>query len=123
MNPFPSVFPVWWIALTALTAFGSSAILLAVLKSRLGLRSVLDILLLAAVTGLSVFAWRSAGNVPVLNNDPIPPFSPNDLLCPLVSFVMLEVYAVLRPPSDPLAWARVRALLTLVSFVVNVLTI
>jgi hypothetical protein len=68
-------------------------------------------------------AWRSAGNVPLLNDDPIPPFSPNDFLCPMLTFVALELYAAFRQPSLPSNWEKTRAGLTLVSFVVNVLVI
>jgi len=74
----------------------------------------------AIVVALSVVLWRSAANTAGLNDDPIPWVSPNDILCPIVTYVSLALYAaVARRDND----ARLRAQLTLVSLVVNVLTI
>lgn len=70
-----------------------------------------------------MFAWRLSGNVPELNDDPIGALSPNDWLCPVVTYVVLGIYGALWPPPDRTDWARVRALLTVVSFGVNVVTI
>jgi len=123
MPAFPSVFPLWWIALTAAIAFGASIALLFVLSRRGYAFTAREIFLLAFVVGLSVLAWRSAANVPLLNDDPIPPFSPNDFLCPLVTFVALELYAAFRKPGSLSNWERTRAWLTLVAFVVNVFAI
>ena len=120
---FPSVFPIWWIALTALTAAGSSAVVLLVAHVRFKVVTALEVLLLTAVVGLSVFAGRLTCNVPVLNDDPVSGFSPNDFLCPMLTFVMLEVFTGLLPLEKPVFWPRVRAGLVLVSFAVNVLTI
>ena len=119
---FPSVFPIWWVTLTAsITGVAGFGVLFAFRKPfKL---EPLEIVRLALVTGVSLFAWRFAGNVPALNNDPVPPFSPNDLLCPVVTFVALELYTAFRPPTDLPRWSRVRAALVLVSLVVNVLTI
>jgi hypothetical protein len=77
------------------------------------------------VVGLSVLAWRLAGNVKELNDDPLPPFSPNDWLCPVITYVFLNVYAAFRTSlkKDRNRWEQVRALLTIVSLVVNVLAI
>ncbi len=60
---------------------------------------------------------------PQLNDDPIPLFSPNDLLCPIVTYVLLSLYAAFTRPANVARWERTRAWLTLVSFVVNVLFI
>lgn len=79
--------------------------------------------MIALIVGVSVFFWRLAGNVPQLNDDPIPPFSPNDVLCPIVSYVSLGGYAAFRPPAQAANWEKVRAWLTLISFVVNVVAI
>jgi hypothetical protein len=75
------------------------------------------------VVGLSILAWRLSGNIPELNDDPIGALSPNDWLCPVVTYVFLGVYGAFRPPPDGVAWDRERALLTIVSLVVNVITI
>jgi MFS superfamily sulfate permease-like transporter len=37
-----------------------------------------EAIVLAALTGAAVFAWRLSANMPQLNNDGIPPFSAND---------------------------------------------
>ena len=120
---FPSVFPTWWIALTALTAAGSSTIVLLFFHIRLKAISALEVLLLTLVVGGSVLLGRLACNTPTLNNDPLAGFSPNDLLCPMLSFVMLEVFIGLRPLEQEKVWLRLRGLLVLISFAVNVLTI
>lgn len=120
---FPSVFPTWWIALTALTAAGVSAVVLLFFHLRLKTISALSVMLLTLVVGGSVFVGRLVCNIAPLNNDPVSGFSPNDLLCPMLSFVMLEVLIGLRPLEQEKVWSRLRALLVLISFVVNVLTI
>jgi hypothetical protein len=82
-----------------------------------------DAVLIALVVGVSILLWREAGNTPALNDDPIPVVSPNDVLCPIVTYVCLGVTAGFRSNMLGKHWARVRALLTLVSLVVNVATI
>jgi hypothetical protein len=79
--------------------------------------------LLALVVGLSILVWRAAGNTRPLNDDPIPLVSPNDVLCPMLTYVCLGLYAGLRQFQLVPYWPRLRALLTLVSFAVNVVTI
>lgn len=79
--------------------------------------------LAALVVGLSVLVWRLSANVPQFNDDPIPPLSPNDWLCPILTYICLGLYAVLHPPIKPARWLQARALLTAVAFVVNVLVI
>jgi hypothetical protein len=78
---------------------------------------------IAVIVGLSILLWRAAGNTPALNEDPIPLVSPNDVLCPVLTYVCLGLGAGLRRPVQRPDWPRVRALLTIVSFVVNVVTI
>ncbi len=82
-----------------------------------------DAVLAAVVVGISILLWREAGNTPMLNDDPIPVVSPNDVLCPVATYVCLGVMAAFRLNMQGIHWARVRALLTLVSLVVNVVTI
>ena len=82
-----------------------------------------DAVLIAIVVGISILLYRGAGNTPALNDDPIPVVSPNDVLCPVVTYVCLGILAGFRSTLQGAHWARVRALLTLVSFVVNVATI
>ncbi len=75
---------------------------------------------LSLLVGLSILLFRLAANVQHLNDDPIPLASPNDLLCPVVTYVFLSVYAGLREQPQ---FSRNRALLTLVSLAVNIITI
>ena len=117
------VFPLWHIALTACATFVFSFATLWILQRRGYVLSAYAILWMAFLAGLSVLFWRSAGNVTQLNNDPIPPFSPNDLICPIVTYVFLELASAFYLPTDSEYWRKARALLTLVSFAVNVLFI
>ncbi|MFL5664555.1 MAG: hypothetical protein ACJ8BW_24885 [Ktedonobacteraceae bacterium] len=123
MSTSPSVFPFAHIALTATITAGVALLLLVLLRARFIKLPLVDCLLVAVVVGLSVIVWRSAGNTGALNNDPIPPVSPNDVLCPLVTYLFIGFYAAFRRPADAMRFEQVRVLLTLVSFVVNVVTI
>jgi hypothetical protein len=121
----PGVFSLGQIALTAaIGALGSLAAMTLVSRSRGQPAAVSgEMLSLALVVGLSILAWRLAANVPQLNDDPVPLFSPNDLLCPVLTYVFVSVYAGLRPAAAIDAWGATRALLVLVSLAVNVVTI
>jgi hypothetical protein len=123
MSTSPSVFPFVHIALTAAIAAAVAALALVALRSRFKTFRLSDCLLVAVVVGISVLVWREAGNTGALNNDPIPPVSPNDVLCPLVTYLFVGFYAAFRRPADPIRFEQARVLLTLVSFVVNVVTI
>lgn len=98
-------------------------LLLLVLRPRLRGFALIDYVLISMVVGISVLLWRAAGNTGALNNDPIPGVSPNDVLCPLVSYLFLGFYAAFRRPADPLRFEQARVFLTVVSFVVNVVTL
>jgi hypothetical protein len=78
---------------------------------------------LSLLVGFSILLFRLGANVQQLNDDPIPLASPNDLLCPLVTYVVLSVYADLRRVHGETHFARDRAVLTLVSLAVNIVTI
>src|SRR6267143_3656221 len=80
---------------------------------------LVDVALAAIVVGISILLWREAGNTPTLNDDPIPVVSPNDVLCPVVTYVCLGILAGFRSTIQGAHWPRVRAVLTLVSLVVN----
>ncbi len=123
MATSPSVFPFAHIELTAAITAGVALLLLVVLRARFTKLRLSDCLLIALVAGCSVLVWRSAGNTGALNNDPIPPVSPNDVLCPLVTYLFIGFYAAFRRPVDAVRFEQTRVLLTLVSFVVNVVTI
>lgn len=123
MSTSTSVFPLAHIALTAAITAVVALLLLLVLRWRFLQLPLIDCFLVALVAGLSVLVWRSAGNTRSLNNDPIPPVSPNDVLCPLVTYLFIGFYTAFRRPLDTARFEQARVLLTLVSFVVNVVTI
>jgi len=123
MATSPSIFPLAHIALTALILAVVAGLLLLVLRTRFkGLR-LSDCLLVALIAGISVLVWRSAGNTGALNNDPVPAVSPNDVITPLVTYLFAGFYAAFRRPLDAARFEQARVVLTLVSFVVNVVTI
>ena len=78
---------------------------------------------MAVLVGGTVYLWRASANMPQLNNDGIPGFSANDWLAPVVTFVVLSVYADLVPPVNQRRFAQVRAAATIAAFAVNVITI
>ncbi len=117
MSKSPSVFSFAHIALTAALTAAVAALVLVALRWRFKTLSLVDCLLIALIVGCSVMVWRSAGNTGALNNDPIPPVSPNDVLCPLVTYLFIGFYAAFRRPADTIRFEQVRVLLTLVSFV------
>jgi hypothetical protein len=119
----PSVFSFAHIALTAAITAVVALLVLLVLRSRFKILSLVDCLLVAVVVGISVIVWRSVGNTSALNSDPIPGVSPNDVLCPLVTYLFSSFYAAFRPPLDARRFEQARVLLTLGSFVVNVVAI
>ena len=82
-----------------------------------------DAVLMAIVVAISILLGREAGNTSILNDDPIPLVSPNDVLCPVITYVCLSVLAGFRATIQGPDWPRIRALLTLLSLVVNVATI
>jgi hypothetical protein len=125
LSAFPSVFPVWWIAGTA--GVGLVVSLLALMayghfrpELSVGRR---EAVVMSMLVGASIFAWRLSGNIPTLNDDPAGVLSPNDWLCPVVTYVVLGLYRGLRSPDHSPAWDRSRAIATIVSFAVNVVTI
>jgi hypothetical protein len=122
--PMSLVFSFSQIALTAGIMAVASLLLLFGARQYFKVRALGEIILVAIVAGFSVLAWRSAGNIPALNADPIPAISPNDMLCPMMTYVFLGVYGALRlPGAHDVRFEQARAGLTLVSFAVNVITI
>lgn len=118
-----STFSFTHVAVTSAITAAVSLLLLLVLRPRFKMLSLVDSILVAVVVGFSVIAWRSVGNTGALNNDPIPGISPNDVLCPLVTYLFIGMYAAFRHPIDALRWEQARVLLALISFAVNVITI
>jgi len=123
MQPTPSVFPLWHILLTAAIAAAVSLVVLFVARRWSTHLSAAGCFGLALVVGASVVLWRAIGNVPMLNDDPLPPFSPNDILCPAITYVCLCVYDGFRRAPDRAFWRRMCAVLVIVSLAVNVIAI
>jgi hypothetical protein len=116
------IFPFWRIALDAAVAFIASLALLWALRRQFKV-SLTQAAIMAGTAGLSVLIWRSFANTPTLNNDPIPPISPNDTLSPVIAYVALGMTAAFFRPPDERRWARARVILALLIFVVNVVTV
>jgi hypothetical protein len=115
-----TVFPAWQIILDALVASIAGLILL---RWRFREINALEALGVAIVVGVSVLGWRAACNVGVLNDDPIPPVSPNDALTPMATYVLVTVYAAFRDPAGWPGWPRAVGWLVAISFVANVVVI
>lgn len=118
----PGVFPFWRIALDAVVAFVVSFALLVALRQQFKM-SLAEAAIMAGTAGLSVLAWRSFANTPTLNNDPLPPISPNDALSPVIAYVALGMTTAFFRPQDEVRWARARVMLALLIFLVNVVMI
>ncbi|TMC19526.1 MAG: hypothetical protein E6J34_15150 [Chloroflexi bacterium] len=114
-------FPIWQILLAAIVAFIASLIALLLLRQRAKTFPVYDGIIIALVVGFALFAWRMAANVALLNDDPIPGISPNDMLCPVVVYFSLSMYAALRQP--PARWAQIQVLLTVLAFFTSVVVL
>ena len=116
-----SVFSTAHIAVTALiTGAGALVTCLLLLRHRSGL---VDSLAIAALSAGAVFLWRKSANMPQLNDDGLPPFSANDWLAPVLTYVALGMYTTVRHPPNPRRFAQACALAVLVAFIVNVVTI
>src|SRR5258708_34326111 len=115
----PSVFPFAHIALTAAITAGAALVVLVALRARFKALPLVDCLLVAVVVGISVMVWRSAGDTGALDNDPIPPVGPNDVLCPPVTYLFFGFYAAFRRPAYPICFQQGRGLLPPGSFCVN----
>ena len=113
-------FSVLHVTVTAAITAGCGVL---ISRWRLAPLKAVDTALIALVVGASVFLWRLSANMPQLNDDDLPGFSANDWLCPVITYVFLSTYAAFRPQGDPVRWGQARALLTIASLVINVVTI
>jgi hypothetical protein len=123
MTALPAVFPLWHIALTAATTVVITLVVTWWMLRGMKTLSVFDLVLLALVAGGSVLLWRAAGNVPALNDDPIPAISPNDVLCPLVTYLLVGMYAAFRLQVPQSSFERLRVWIAVISLLVNLITI
>ncbi len=118
-----AVFPLWHIALTATITAVITLVVTWWARRGMKVLSGFDLVLIALVAGGSVLLWRAAGNVPVLNNDPIPATSPNDVLCPLVTYLFVGMYAAFRSRVPQGSFERLRVWIAVISLLVNIITI
>jgi hypothetical protein len=116
----PEIFSSARIALTAVV---TGALALAVAAWRLPRTAWPDMTAVAVLSTASVYLWRASANMPQLNADGLPGFSANDWAAPVLTYVFLSLYADLRPLAEPRRYAQTRALATLASLAVNVITI
>jgi hypothetical protein len=86
------MFSLAQIAITAGIMVVVSLLLLFGARPFFKIRSPAEIILIALAAGFSVLAFRASANTTVLNADPIPAISPNDILCPVMTYVFLGVY-------------------------------
>lgn len=115
-----STFGVGHIALTAAI---SAALGLAAAVGRLPRTMLVDQPAVAALTFAAVLLERWSASMPQLNDDGLPGFSANDGLAPVLTYIVLAVYADPRSPAEPRRSAQVRALAANAALAVNVLTI
>jgi len=117
------MFPFWQIANSAGIATIASFVVLLLWRTRSPMNLIWTMALPALMVGLTVLLWRSVGNLTQLNDDLVPGVSPNDILCPVVTYTILGCYFGLRGKTDPTRWERIRAVLVVISLLVNVITI
>ncbi len=117
------MFPLWQIANSTLIAAVVSGVVLMIWRNRSRMSLTRDVVVPVLLVGLSVLIWRSVGNVAQLNDDPIPGLSPNDLLCPVITYTFLGCYGAFRDQVDLVRWQHIRVALTLITLIVNVVTI
>lgn len=121
----PAIFPLSHITLTvAITAVVALPVMFAMRRGFKG-RSLAERerILVATIVGFSMLIWRAVGNTAVLNADPILGVSPNDVLCPLVTYLFLGMHAAFSRPVDAARWEQAQVWLALVSFLINMVTI
>jgi len=102
----------------AITAVITAAVGLPVVWWRLRATYPGEAIIVAALSGGAVFAWRISANMPQLNDDGIPLFSANDWAAPMLVYVSLGCYAGLCRPADNRMFAQVRAALTIIALAV-----
>jgi hypothetical protein len=77
----------------------------------------------ALTTTVATFGWRMVANVGALNQDGVSWVSANDVLAPVVTFVMLGMYATFFVPVDSTRFEKLRCALVAVALVVNIVAI
>jgi hypothetical protein len=86
-------------------------------------RTPINLGLPCVIAALATFGERLCANMTQLNNDGVPSLSANDLLAPALTYILLSIYADLRPPANPRQFGQFRAAVTGIALAVNVFTI
>ena len=110
------------IAATAGTT-GVIALVAAVLVLGRSRSALTDSVVIAALATIAVFLWRKSANMPQLNDDGLSPFSANDWLAPVLTYVVLSIHTSLRRGAPDRRFALANALAVVAAFAVNVITI
>lgn len=105
------------------TAATTALLTLAAATWRLGRAALVDAVGIALSAGASVFLFRASANMPQLNADGLPGYSANDWLAPVATYVFVSCYGAVRSHADQRHFNQARALATLASLIVNVVTI
>src|SRR5512135_2640691 len=92
------VFTTAHIAYTAVVT-GVLAFVGAVLIFR-GRSALVECIVIGVLAAAAVFLWRKSANMPQLNSDGLQGFSANDWLAPVVTYVVLGLYAAVRATGD-----------------------
>lgn len=126
MNLAAAAGPTFSVAHITLTAVITAALAFAAAVWRLPRRTaagLADVGVVAVLALASVLLWRWSANSPQLNADGLPAFSANDWAAPILTYVLLGLYADVRPPADPRRYGQTRVLAFVASLAVNVITI
>src|ERR1051326_8660922 len=67
----------------------------------------IDAVLIAIVVGISILLCREAGNTATLNDDPVPLVSPNDVLCPVTTYLCLSRLQIEHPGTQLAAYSYI----------------
>lgn len=110
------------ISFTAALAALATLLLLA-LHRHPSARAWLNDLGVTLLVGATTLLMRVIANTPVLNDDPFGVLSPNDLICPVVVFLVLRAYGALRHRDNGDDWEQRLVHVAIIVFAVNVLTI
>jgi len=90
--------------ITGVVALAASILVLGRSRS-----AVLESVVIGVLATVAVFLWRKSANMPQLNDDGLPPLSANDWLAPMLTYVVLGIYASVRRRSTDQRFAMAQA--------------
>src|ERR1051325_3621786 len=98
------MFSAWQIIFSALVATIGSFVVLLLWHRRSSMSLAWEVAVPALLVSLSVLILRLVGNLTQLNDDLVPGVSPNDVLCPVVTYTVLGCYFGFRGKGDQVRW-------------------